>query len=55
MTGAASVPKGRKILWNDALEISFKELKLMVFAGTLLSDPDWKIPLTVKTYASDKQ
>ena len=30
LTEAASGPKGRKILWNDALESSFKELKRMV-------------------------
>ena len=30
LTEAASGPVGRKILWNDALESSFKELKCMV-------------------------
>ena len=34
---AASGHKGRKILWNDDLESSFKELKCMVFAETLLN------------------
>ena len=52
---AASVTKGRKILWNDTLEISFKELNLVVSAETLLSYPDQKLTFTVHTYASDKQ
>ena len=47
--------KGRNILWNDALEISFKELKRMVSVETLLSYPYWKLPFTVHTDASDKQ
>ena len=55
LTEAASVPKGRQILWNDALESSFKELKRMVSAETLLRCPDWKLPFTVHTDASDKQ
>ena len=55
LTEAARVPKGRKILWNDALEISFKEMKCMVSAETLLSYPDRKLPLTDHTGASDKQ
>ena len=38
---AASGPKGEKILWNGALEESFKELQHMVAAENLLSDPDW--------------
>ena len=55
LTEAASGSKGRIILWNDALESSFKELKRMVSAETLLSYPDWKLPLTVHTYDSDQQ
>ena len=51
---AASVPKGRNILWNYALESSFKELKRMVSAETLLSYPDWTIPFTVYNDAYDK-
>ena len=51
----SSVPKGRKILWNDALESSFKELKCMVSAETLLIYIDWKLPFTVHTDASDKK
>ena len=52
---AASGPKGGKILWNDELESSFQELKGMVSSETLISYPDWKLPFTVHTYASDKQ
>ena len=55
LTEAASGHKGRKILWNDALEIYFKELKCMVSVEKLLSYPDWKLPFTVHTDASDKQ
>ena len=54
LTEAASGPKGRKILWNDALETSFKEIKRMVSDETLLSYPYWKIPFTVHTDACDK-
>ena len=52
---AASGPKGRKILWNDALESYFKELNHMVSAEILLSYPDWKLTFTVYNDASDKQ
>ena len=55
LTEADSFPKGRKILWNDALEIYFKELKRMVYYETLLSYPYWKLPFKVHTDASDKQ
>ena len=55
LTEAAIGPKGGKILWNDALESSFKELKRVVYYGMLLSYPDWKLPFTVHTDASDKQ
>ena len=55
LTEAASGPKGRKILWNDALEIYFKNLKCMVSVETLLSYPGWKLPFTVHTGDSDKQ
>ena len=40
---------------NYALEMSFKELRRMVSAETLLSYPDLKLPFTVHTDASDKQ
>ena len=52
---AASGPKGQKILWNDTLEYSFKELKRMVSAENLLSYPYWTILFTVHTNTSDKQ
>ena len=39
LTEANSSPKRRKILWNDALEISFKILKRMVSVETLLRYP----------------
>ena len=55
MIEAASGPKGRKILWNNVLEISFKEINRMVSVETLLSYPDWKLPFTVHTDDSDKQ
>ena len=55
LTEAASGPKGRKILWNDALESSFKELKRIVSAEMLLSYLGWKLTFTVHTDASDKQ
>ena len=47
--------KVEKILLNDELEESFKEIGRMVSAETLLNYPDWKIPFTVHTYDSDKQ
>ena len=49
LTEAASRPKGRKILWNDALESSVKEINCMVSAEMLFSYPDWKLPFTVHT------
>ena len=55
LTDAASGPKGRNILWNDAFEIYFKELKRMVSAENLLSYLDCKLPFTVHTNTSDKQ
>ena len=54
LTEAASGPKGRNMLWNDALERYFKELKHMVSTDTLLNYPYWKLTLTVHTDASDK-
>ena len=55
LTVAASDPKVRKILWNDALESFFKEMKRIVSAKNLLSYTDWKLPFTVYTDAHDKQ
>ena len=54
-TKATCDPRGRKIIWNDALEEYFKEINRMISAETLLNDPDWKIPFIVHTYASDKK
>ena len=55
LTEAASGPKVRKMLWNDALENYFKELKHMVSDETLLSYTYWKTTFTVHTYDSDKK
>ena len=55
MTEAANSPKGRTILWNDALESVFKELKCMVSSETMLSYPYCKLPFEVHTDASDNQ
>ena len=51
---AASSPKGRNILWNYALEISFKELKRMVSGENLLNYLDWTIKFAVHTDTFDK-
>ena len=55
LADAASGPKGRKILWNDTLESSFKELKRVVSSETLISYPYWKLPFIFNTCASCKQ
>ena len=55
LTEAASGPKCKEILRNDALESYFKDLKRMVSAETLLSYPYQKLTFTVHTDASDKQ
>ena len=54
MSEAASGSKGRRILWNEALEISFRELKRMVSVETLLGYTYWKLPFTVHTDVYDK-
>ena len=57
LTEVDSGPKGRNILWNDALEISFKELNFVVSTEKLLSYPYWKrhsestLMLLIKSYA----
>ena len=51
----SSGPKGRKILWNDALESYFKELKRVVSYETLMIYPDWKLPFRAHADSSDKQ
>ena len=55
MIEVASFPKGRIILWNDAQEDSFMEIKQMVSAETVSSYPDWTITFTLHTNDSDKQ
>ena len=55
LTEAASGPKGRKILWNDALGDYINILKRMIYAYNLLIYPYWTIPFMVKTNASNKQ
>ena len=55
LTEAASKLKCRKILWNDALESSFKEQKCLVYDETLLSYSGWTILFTFHTDASDKK
>ena len=49
-----SVPKGRNIFLNEALEYTFKELKSMKYAKNLLIFPDWTIPFTIHTDSSNK-
>ena len=55
LSEAANDPTGIKILLNDALEDSFKELKNKVYDKTLLSHSDWTITSTVHIDDSDKQ
>ena len=52
---ADSGPKGGKILWNYKLEVSFKGLKYMVSADTLLNNPDWDIFFIIHNDDSYKQ
>ena len=55
LTVADICPKVRKVLWNDALERSFKEIKRMVSSEMLLSCPEWKLPFTFDTDTANKQ
>ena len=54
LTEANIGPKGKKILWNDTPEDSFKELKCVVTSETLFSYPDWNIYFMVHTNEYDK-
>ena len=54
LTEAASGPKGRNILLNDALYIYFQEIKRMVSTETLVSYPFWTTTFTFHTDASQK-
>ena len=40
LTEADSGPNSRAIIWNDYMEVFFKDLKLMVYKETLLNDHD---------------
>ena len=55
LTEAYRGPKGTEILWTNELEVAFLDLKQMDSTGTPLNDTDWRITLTVHTYASDRQ
>ena len=55
LTEADIGPKDRKILWNDVMEQSFKEIKHMVSAQTLQNYRDRPIPFILHTDASNKQ
>ena len=53
-TESARVPKGRNILFNDALEYYSTEIKRLVSEFVLLGYPDRTIPFTVHADTSDK-
>ena len=55
ITYVDSVIKGLKILWNNKLEVYFKEIKYMASSKTMLNFLDWTIIFAVHTNASDKQ
>ena len=42
-------------MWNDALEISSKELGQILSAETLINYIDWTIPFTFHTAVSGKK
>ena len=52
---ASISPKSKKILWNEVLEDSLKELKRTFSTESLLSYPGWRILFWVHTNSSDKQ
>ena len=47
--------KGIRILWNNNLEFTLKEIRWFFSTDTRLDYPDRKIPFTVHTGASYKQ
>ena len=49
----ARIAKGRKIIFNNKLGVKFKDLKLMVFYGTLLNYPYWKILFALHSNSSE--
>ena len=48
-------PKSRKIICNNKIQVSFKDINIVVFSETLMNYPDCKIMFTVHTGAYDKQ
>ena len=54
-TAVSSGKKGSKIKWTKELEEAFHATKKMVQTETLLTYPDWTIPFTIHTDASDYQ
>ena len=50
---AVIFPKGRN-LWNDNIEVDFKEIRYMVSAETFLDCPDCKILFILNIYSADK-
>jgi len=52
---AAGGKKHSKIKWTPELETAFQDIKKMIAKETILSYPDWSIPFTVHTDASDYQ
>ena len=46
---------GRKVFWNNKLEVALCKINSMVYAEIFLNYSDWKIPYNVHTYVSDKQ
>ena len=52
---SSAAPKGGKMFCNYSLDNSFKELRQIFSADSLLNYPDWVITFTVHTYSYDKQ
>ena len=52
---ATSGSKGRIILWNERIEVYFKDINHMVSYETLLNQPDWKILFILNTDDFNKQ
>ena len=44
-----------KIIWNNRIEVSSKDLNIIVYDEALMNDLEWKFTFTVHTDASDKQ
>ena len=54
-TAVSSGKKGSKRKWTKELEEAFHAVKKMVQTENLLTYPDWTIPFTIQTDASDYQ